>query len=183
MAAAYRCDHPQCTGRHGNSVAKELKCPASLARESARKSAWHRQRHDNDPRYRARMASSGIAYREGKKRDRYVYAVLLGDSILKIGCSTQGYAYQVIQTRHKAKERNWGRFPDGKMVWSRDGDESLEIFLQWCASRIWPAMSQGYTRHTEWFNVTGTDEATVNRQLDSWARLAGELSELVTTSN
>jgi hypothetical protein len=160
MPAAYRCEHPECTGKHGSHVPTDERCPVATENMAEYQKIRHGKR----------------------KRDQYVYAILLGSSVLKIGCSTQGYDHQVTLTRTQVRPRSLGHFEHAEMIWHHDGNESLEIFLQWCAGRSWDATGETYRRHTEWFYVGGEDKDLIIEKLDNWMRLAEDIDQSESTS-
>lgn len=138
------CGHPECTGQHRTGDGWVTLCPAS--KENAR--AWRIKDY----------ASS--------KQAKYVYAILVNDTHLKIGCSTLGDGYQKKVTRSKFNKL-FGPAQEELLLWKQVGTEGLEVFIQWRAGRTWKPLLSG-PRHSEWFDVTGIDPKDVVKHLRRW---------------
>lgn len=163
------CEHPECTGVHDYSRPKSDLCPRAYQRKKALPSQQY------DVGYARNWWSS-------QRRSRYVYAIRLSGILLKIGCSTQAHRSQEGSTRAKAKARGLGAFQESRMIWHAEGDEALEIFLQWCASKFWPARGTK-ARHSEWFDVTGITEDKIRENLSLWLELSRSLEKQLATGD
>lgn len=104
-----------------------------------------------------------------------MYAILVDECSLKIGCSTFSYADQQSEIRRKFADRGLGTALSVQMIWHNRGDEGLEIFLQWRAGRLWEQLVKG-ARHSEWFDVTGVSSDRIKALLMHWRKQADELS-------
>lgn len=144
LFATPNCGHPECNGDHSGRPYSNL-CPGS----------------------KEKMALAKSKRRESMKRRKYVYAILVNESALKIGCSTDDYARQNWHTRSAFRNRGFGKANDSQMIWHRRGDEGIETFLQWRAGRIWKHMINS-TRHSEWFDVTGVSPQDIVKHLRRW---------------
>jgi hypothetical protein len=110
-------------------------------------------------------------------RKPYVYAVLLGTSVLKVGYSTEDYERVALRALNKAKSINL-TFDRATVIWHRDADQSFELFLRWCADRYWGVVPQ-----TGGFYVGGEDLEQIAEKLDNWFRLGEDIDQLDSSDN
>jgi hypothetical protein len=150
-----KCGHPQCNGNHNHSIKNsDNACPGLVA---------NRKKWSKD-------------YLLRHKKPKHVYAILINDSVLKIGCTTNGDVTIVGSAKHQFNKR-YGEVENATHIWNCEGDEGLEIYLQWRAGRTWGVFVQ-WVRHSEWFDVAGVSSETIVKILDLWVNQIGVLDSL-----
>jgi hypothetical protein len=150
MADATAAKHP-CSMCGQPTTSKYAMCqrPGACSREYRR--LWNR---DQDKAHRNEVVRR---YRQGRKSEPYVYAILFPlPGVLKVGATTGASPAVTMGTaRVGARKRGWDTI-DSACIWRALGDVRTEAWMQATLAFRWPgAFGKRQNRICEWFNVAG----------------------------
>jgi hypothetical protein len=105
-------------------------------------------------------------YRSSFRVSSYVYAIMsISEGTLKEGVSTT--LNQITETKSSAKKFGLD-FSDAELIWSQEGDENLERFIQAYSGCRWKPRLVGGRRASEWFWVPDDNAESIRQNLKEW---------------